>query len=563
VFVAVIDRAIAKNPVERYPTAGTLEADLLRSIDDDTLPLTVPGTDAKKEAIAPSRHSRRRHIAVIAGMVAAIVIAGGLLAWPALRDRGASSVAATAPIRSIAVLPLVNLSGNADQEYFADAMTDELIGTLGQLRGVNVISRTSAMQFKGTGKPVREIARALNVDAVLEGTVLVTTDTPGGDEKPQKRVRINERLILAGTDTQLWNRTFEHVLTDVLSLQSEVANAVAMDLHVRLTPEEQRAFGGAGSQISDAQDAYLEGRSYLTNTNATTLMRARQALERAVRLDPRYARAHAGLATSYVWLELVGALPRGEARMLAMNAARRALAVDPNLAEAHAALAVIEFYYDWNWTDADAEFRRALALNPNYSFARGEYAWYLAAQGQMAEAVRQATLAADADPLSPEANGAVGMMLYFDRKYDDALRQLLRAATLGPNGAQEHGGLSRVYAAKRDFPNAIREMQEAVRLSGNAPIYLAGLARVYAAAGNAVQARAFLGRAQMADPAVLALVYAALGDRDRAFDLLDRSVRARSSGVLWARVDPRLDSIRADVRFAPFVARLGGGVPTR
>jgi len=556
VFVAVIDRAIAKNPVERYTTAGALEADLLRSIDDETLPVPVPTTNAKT-ATTRWRPGPGRRAVAMAAIVAAVVVAGGLIDWFVLRNRGVSPVAATTPIRSIAVLPLANVSGDSSQEYFADGMTDELIATLGQLPGVNVISRTSAMQFKGTSKPVREIAQALNVDAVLEGTVLVTTDARAGDEKAQKRVRINERLILAGTDTQLWTRTFEHVLTDVLSIQSEVANAVATDLHVRLTPEAQRAIGAAGSQISDAQDAYLEGRSFLTNTNATTLMRAREALERAVRLDPRYARAHAALATAYVWLELAGALPRGEARMLAMNAARRALALDPNLPEAHAAVAVIEFYYDWNMADAGVEFRRALALNPNYSFARGEYAWYLAANGQIAEAVRQASLSADADPLSPEANGAVGMMLYFDRKYDDALRQILRSATLGPNGAQEHGGLSRVYAAKRDFPNAIREMQEAVRLSGNAPVFVAGLAWVYAEAGNTAQARSVLGRAQTADPSVLALVYAALGDRARAFDLLDRSVGARSPGVLWARVDPRLDSIRADPRFAPLVAGLG------
>jgi TolB-like protein/Tfp pilus assembly protein PilF len=559
VFVAVIDRAIAKNPAERYLTAGALEADLLKSIDDDTLPLAVPGTDAKKEASARSRHSARRRIAVIAGVVAAMVLVGGVIASLALRDRGAASVAATAPIRSIAVLPLANVSGDASQEYFADGLTDELISTLGQLRGVNVISRTSAMQFKGTTKAVREIARALNVEAVLEGTVLVATDTPGGDEKPQKRVRINERLILAGTDTQLWNRTFEHVLTDVLSLQSEIAQAVATDLHVRLAPEEQRAsFAAAGGQISDAQDAYLEGRALLTNSNAATLARARQALERAVRLNPGYARAHASLSVNYVWLELVGALPRGQARTLALASARRAIELDPNLAEAHGALADVLFFYDWNRTQAEAEYRRALALNPNYSFARGQYAWYLASQGQTAEAVRQATLAADSDPLSAEAVGAVGMMLYFDRKYDDALRQLQRALALQPNGAQEHYGLARVYTLKRDFPNAIREMQEAVRLSGDAPVFVAGLARVYAAAGNAAQARAQLAGAQAADGSALAGVYAALGDRDRAFDALNRGLASRSPGMLWARVDPLLDPIRQDARFTTLFGRVGG-----
>jgi len=552
VFVAVVDRAIAKNPANRYKTAGALEADLLKSIDDDTLRLTVTRSRA---AVEEKSASVRRPLLAIGAIAAAIVVAGGaLLAWPALRGRGTAPAAVTgAPIQSIAVLPLANMSGDPRQEYFADGMTDELIGTLGRLHTVNVISRTSSMQFKGTNKTLPEIARALNVDAVVEGSVMMLPDS----SVDARRVRINARLIRAGTDTQLWDRTFEDAFTDVLSLQRDVAMAVAADLNVRLTPDEERALAAAGSQISTAQDAYLEGRGLLTNSNAAGLVRARQALERAVQQDPRYARAHASLSVCYVWQELMGALPRAEARRLAVASAQRAIELDPNLAEAYGALADVHFMYDWNWQQAGTEYRRALMLNPNYSFARVQYAWYLAAQGQTAEAVRQATQAAEGDPLSAEAVGAVGMMLYFDREYDDALRQLQRAAALQPNGAQEHGGLARVYAARRDFPNAIREMQTAVRLSDNAPIYLAGLARIYAVSGDAAQARSTLTRAQAADPSVLAAAYAALGDRDRAFDFLNRAVAARSPNMLWARVDQRLDPIRQDARFAPFVARLG------
>ena len=560
VFVAIVDRAISNNAANRYKTAGALEADLLKSIDDDTLRLTVARSSARSSmrsstAVEQTGTSSRRPSLAIGAIAAAMVVAGALLAWPAFRGRGAAPAAVTgAPIQSIAVLPLANVSGDASQEYFADGMTDELIGTLGRLHTVNVISRTSSMQFKGTNKTLPEIARALKVDAVVEGSVMMLPDS----SNDARRVRINARLIRAGTDTQLWDRTFEDAFTDILSLQREVAMAVAADLNVRLTPDEERALAAAGSQISSAQDAYLEGRALLTNSNAASLVRARQALERAVQQDPRYARAHASLSVSYVWLELIGALPRAEARRLAVASAQRAIDLDPNLAEAYGALADVHFLYDWNWQQAGTEYRRALTLNPNYSFARVQYAWYLAAQGQTAEAVRQATQAAEGDPLSAEAVGAVGMMLYFDRKYDAALRQLQRAAALQPMDAQEHGGLARVYAAKRDFPNAIREMQTAARLSDNAPIYVAGLARTYAAAGDAAQARTTLARAQAADPSMLGSVYAALGDRDRAFDFLNRAVAARSPNVLWARVDQRLDPIRQDARFAPLVGRLGG-----
>lgn len=554
VFVSVLDRAIAKDTSQRYQTAGALEADLLKSLDEETQQLTVT-TPSKPHEGGPGLS--RRNLLLLGTIAATIAIVMAVIAGPVFRTPDSTP---TAAIRSIAVLPLANISGDASQEYFADGMTDELIGTLGQLPGINVISRTSAMQFKGAGQPVREIARALKVDAVLEGTVFVTDDVSAAVEKRGKRVRINERLILAGSDTQLWTRTFEHALTDVLSIQSEIANAVAADLNMTLTPQVQRAIAAAGSQVADAQDAYLEGRALLTNANAASLAKARQALERAVRIDPRYSRAHASLSVAYVWLELMGVLPREQARGLAVASARRAIELEPNLAEAHAALADVQFFYDWNWAEAGTEYRRALALNPNYAPARGAYAWYLAAQGQTAEAVRHAMLAADADPLSAEAIGALGMMLHLDRRHDDAIRQLRRAAALAPNSAQEHGGLARAYAAKRDFPRAITEMEEAVRLSGNAPLYVAGLARVHAASGHATQARALLAGAGSVDPSVLAFVYAALGDRERAFSLLDRSLQSHASGVLWARVDPRLDPIRQDPRFTRFVSRLGGAV---
>ena len=314
------------------------------------------------------------------------------------------------------MLPLANLSGDPSQDAFADGLTDELISTLGRIGDLQIISRTSVTQFKGTSRSVPDVARLLNVDAILEGSVRVvpSPEYPAGQEPPV--VRINARLILAGTDTQLWNRTFERVRTDALGLQSEVAEAVAQEVNRRLVLGNGDAQAAPTSGSGDAQAAYLEGRSYLVNVDRDGMMKARAALERAVQLDRNFARAHAALSVCYVFLELTGVLSRADAYGRAEGAARRALDLDRNLPEAHSALADLRFLYDWNWSEAGDSYRQALALNPSYTFARRQDAWYLAALGRGAEALQQARLAESADPLSPDALSAVAMTLAFRRE---------------------------------------------------------------------------------------------------------------------------------------------------
>ena len=562
-FVRVVGRTIASDPDRRYATAGALEADLALALDDTAAP-AAGGTATAKTRAWPSAWRT-------GALAATLIVMLGLAAilWPVLRGRQAPATAAPGLIRSIAVLPLANLSGDPAQEYFVDGMTDELIATLGRIGQLNVISRTSVTQFKGSSQLLPEIARRLNVDAVLEGSVLVTPGNTRQEPNAQKRVRINARLILAGTDMQLWNHTFEHVLTDIFALQSEVASAVAEEINLQLTSDQRRELAGSGSQNPEAQEAYLQGRSYLTNSARDSLMQARRWLERAVSLDPKYARAQASLAVCYVWLELVGAMPRAEARTRATAAAKRALQLDPRLSEAHGVLADIELFYDWDWAGAGAAYRRALELNPSYSFARGQYAWYLAAMGRLDEALRQAKLAEEADPLTANAKGAVGMMLFYNRKYDEAIPQFQKALALAPGGAQEHNGLARAYAAKRAFPEAVSELQEAVRLSGEAPPYLAELARTYAAAGNPEKARELLARLQQiartsqayVTSEAFGYIYAALGEREQALDFLEQAVRDHSPAVLWAKVDPRLDGVRQDARFVRLLQRIGVPAP--
>jgi TolB-like protein/Tfp pilus assembly protein PilF len=485
-----------------------------------------------------------------------------------LRDRPAepersAPAAGAAPVRSLAVLPLVNLSGDATQDHFADGLTDELIATFGRLPGLRVTSRTSVTQFKAAKVSLRDIARQLNVDAVLEGTVQVAGG--GAADAGERRVRINARLIHAGTDTQLWSQSIERALTDVLAIQHDLARAIVRDVRMPLEPGALlESPAPRGNQNAAAQEAYLEGRMNMVNASSDSLVRARRVLERAVSLDTAFARAHASLALCYLWLEQTGVLDPPTSARLASEAARRALQLDPNLPEAHHALADVLLFHEWDWQAAGVEYARTLELNANYTAARRDYAWYLAALGRSQEAVQQAREAEINDSLNPDARAAVAMMLYFNREYDAAIGYMQRAISLAPERPQQHAGLARAYSATQNYPAAIREIETAVRLSKGIPVYAAELARVHAAAGNGTRARQLLRALQAREkdgqvtvpPIVYAWVYVALGERDEALRLV-AAQKERTPLMLWAAVDPRFDAIRGDPRFAQAISALG------
>jgi len=545
----VVDRLLDKNPARRYQSARPLLVDLERL----------------SSAISSGRTHGRHLVRTTAAMmvVGALTLATLALTLSGLRDR-ITGHPNLSRIRSVAVLPLANVSNDSSQDYFADGMTEELIATLGRIGSLKVISRTSIMQFKGSNKLLPEIARTLNVDAILEGSVLMTPGTGADSTGPGKRVRIDARLIYAGSDTQLWSKTFEEDLTDVLAMQSEVARAVAREIDPRVSLQEpQRA--SLKRQNVDAQDAYLLGRYYLNNFNRDSLQTARDHLKRALELDPTFARAYASLARCYMLLDFYGVLSRAEAPALATAAAASAVRLDASVPEGQNNLADVTFQYRWDWAAAEAAYRQAIALNPSYSFARSQYARFLMGQGRLKEALQQATRAAEDDPLSSEGKSVVALAYYYDRKYDEAIREFRDAVRFAPTSAQEHLGLGRAYAGAQKFQPAIDELQQAVELSGQTPFYTAELARTYAAAGRTDQARTMLAMLESratepqfyVAPQSIGYIYAALGEEDRAFSLLNKAVEERAPGVLWSKVDPRLDVLHSERRFRELIRRLG------
>jgi len=540
-FVRVVDRAVARDPALRYASAGELEADLAATLHEHPAPTRVPP--------------------FAAAFAATLLVVAALVWWVVGRPVTPLS---PGPIRSIAVLPLKNLSGDASQDYFADGMTDELISVLGRLGSFSVISRTSVMPFKNSNKSVQEIAAQLHVDAVLEGSVLVIPG--GGDGTPGgQRVRINARLLRAGApETQVWDRTFEKVVGDVFALQREVAAGVAEGVGLNAS-----AIGGStqiGRENAQAQDAYFQGRYLLLNNlSRDNFVRAREYLERAVRLQPESSRAYASLARCYYFLDLYGVLPRLEAARLAEDAAATAVRLDASSPEAHNQLANVAFMYRWDWAKADEAYRRAIELNPSYSFGRSEYARFLMAQNRLDEALAQARRAQELDPLWPEALGVVGLGLYYARQYDEAIAQYQAELRMEPNSAQHHLAIGRAYAAKGQYDLAITSLESAVTISGQAPFIVAELARTHAAAGDASRAQALIESVTAAErsdgphlPAQYqAYVWAALDQPDRAFASLDKALKDREFNILWARVDPRFDRLRSDPRFTTFLGSLG------
>jgi TolB-like protein/DNA-binding winged helix-turn-helix (wHTH) protein/Tfp pilus assembly protein PilF len=475
------------------------------------------------------RLSARRWL-VFAGLAALVLL--GTITYVLLPVR------ATKPeITSLAVLPLDNLSGDPTQEYFADGMTEALIGNLARISALRVVSRTSVMRFKGTRTPLPEIAQALNVDAVIEGSVQRTGD----------RVRISTQLIHAPTDTHLWAREYERELTDILKLQSEVARAVADEIRIQVTADERARMASAGTVNPAAHQEYLLGQYHLWRLTEEHLAQAVDHFERATHLDPGYAPALAGLSHAWWWRGIWGSKTFKEVEAPSRAAARKALELDPRLAEAHVSMGRIN-YQDWDWTGAEKEFGRALEIDPNNLDAHFFHGMLFMALGRFPEAIAHMERAEQLDPLSSTVQSGFGRVLYRARKFEEAISHLNRAIALEPQSPGGYTRLADVYEEMGRYAEALALHKKGHSLRNHAALRLK-VARIYGRMGKRKEARHILdafpktGNYQM-----LAGVYAALGDKDEAFRLLFSKAEVRE-GLAYVKTDPPLVSLHSDPRW--------------
>ena len=501
-----------------------------------------PIVEIPKRRINEKRLTRPAAPLLIGLIVLLMIIGLGLFRWHRLGTQ--SRTGSGERIHSLAVLPLENLSGDTGQEYFADGMTAELITELAKIGSLRVISRTSVMRYKRSRKPLPEIARALRVDAVVEGEVL----------KTERRVRITAQLIEATTDRHMWAETYERDLRDAVELQGEVVESIATAIRTKVTPEEHARLSPKHPVNPEAYDAYLKGSFFWNKRTESGLKKSIEYFQYAIGKDPRYALAYAALADSY---EIVGSHdlpPVKDTYLKAEAAARKALELDGSLGEAHTVLADVRYAVNRDWSGAEREFKRAIELSPGYATAYQRYSTFLSKMGRHEESLRAIHKAQALDPLSPAINGGVGSRLLWAHRYDEAIEQLQRALEMDPNLGMTHRYLAWAQQAKGDAEKAINELRQAVLLDSRTGL-LASLAHAYALAGHAPQARSILkdleerSRRGYVPPYEVAVVYAGLDQKDRAFQWLARSCQDRDIDFVSLKIDPDLDNLRSDPRF--------------
>ena len=478
---------------------------------------------------------------------AALVMMVALLTffvWGSWQVHRRRSMASLPRISSIAVLPLENLSGDSTQDYFSDGMTDELITDLAKLPSVRVISRTSTTQYKGTRKTVPQIARELNVDALVEGTVV----------RVGNRVRIRTQLIYAPADQHLWAEAYERDEKDVFALQASLAEEIARNIRIELTTQQQVSLSASHSIDPQVHELYLKGRYFWNKRDVGGLHKALEYFQEAITKDPNYAEAYAGLADSY---GLLGMMP--EAKV----AAEKALVLNSDLAEAHTSLGLIAPFMDWNWSESKKHFERALSLNPNYATAHHWYAEaYLMPMGQVDDALAELHTAQTLDPLSPVITADLGKDLYLARRYDDAVMQLARALELDPNFVSAHNWLSDTYLEKQMYAEAAAELEKTKPFKEDR-VYIRQMAYLHARMGKRAEAQRELERAlelsqgKEVSLGAVALVYAALGDKEKTLAWLEKAYTAKSSFMTTLKFWSVFDPIRSDARFKDLVRRVG------
>jgi TolB-like protein/DNA-binding winged helix-turn-helix (wHTH) protein/Tfp pilus assembly protein PilF len=518
----------------------------------------IPTTEAaaaspSESPSPPARSSKWVPLGWVAG---ALLVAAGLAAswaithYPRAPER-ANSATTPAAIHSIVVLPLANLSGDKEQEYFADGMTEALITDLAQIGSLRVISRTSAMQFKGSKETLPQIGRDLKVDAVVEGAVA----------RGENRVRVTAQLVEASSDRHLWAKTYERDVKNVLGLQDEIAQDITEQIRIKLTPKERSLFVQVHAVDPEAYDAYLRGRYWFSLGTREGAWKALDYFQKAIAKDPSYALAYADLAASFIQLSFSGGLPYKESIPKVREAIVKALALDPSLAEAHTPLAWVKFNIDWDWSGAEAEYQQATALNPNNASAHYYYSEYLLAMGRLDEATKESELAQDLDPLFWKHTWWLGQVLYHARRFDDALRQDRRGLEMHPDRAFFYSAMADVYEQQKLFAEAFAARQQAKTLMKDPNVVALGEAYKHSGyRGYLLKQAQILEQAY--NPGAAAHLYALLNDEDRAMNALETGYNERWSPILFLRTAPELDSIRSAPRFRDLVRRIGFPQPS-
>ena len=459
-------------------------------------------------------------------------------------------------VQSLAVLPLETLGRDPDGDGLADAMTEALITDLAKISALRVVSRTSVMRYRNTQKSPPEIGKELGVDAIMEGSV----------QREGNRVRINARLVAASTDRYLWADTYDRDLQDVLILQNELARTISQQIQVKLTPEEHARLSSSRTVKPEAYQLYIRGRHFWVQRTEESLNRAIAYFQQAIERDPGYAAAYSGLADCYSSLGFsfdVGSERPADVQPKAKVAALKAIELDDSLADAHNSLAYVNLIYDWDWSKAEERFKRSLELNPGCANGHHWYAHLLFSLCRLNEAMTESLRALEFDPLSPIMNLHLGWHHFYSRQYDLALDQLARTLELEPNYGLAHWYRGLAYEQKGMYGDALRELGKAKTLLKTTPAVAANLGHLYAVSGNKSKAEQVIAHLQSestrryVNPYEIALIYVGLGRNEQAFEWLDTALRERSDMLVYLRVDPRLDSIRSDFRFADLQRRVG------
>ncbi|HYN83320.1 MAG TPA: protein kinase [Gemmatimonadaceae bacterium] len=530
---AVVLRALAKTPADRFRTAGELAEALEQG-------------EKTVETAAPVRARRRRSISVLAAAVLGILGFGGWWLAPRL---GVGS----ARIESLAVLPLTNLGGDSRQDYFVEGMQEALIAELSKISALKVISRTSTLRYRKTEKPLSDVANELNVDGVIEGSALREGD----------QVRITVKLVDGRSDRHVWGQTFDRELRGVLALHSEVAREIANQIKVSLTPPEAQRLAVRRAVNPKAYELYVLGRH---QWNQRTLERNRQAVEsflEALDHDPSYAPTYAALADAYMWLGEQGGMPQREARDAAAGALAKALALDETLADAHVSMGLWKLRSDWDWAASERELRRAIELNPSSASAHQMYGRTLSFTGRFEDALRELEKARELDPLSVPVNAYIGQVYLHARRYGQAEEQLRKTLRIDPNHVLTHHNLGELHLAQGRSAEAVKELERSIAGSAEpSSHYLAMLGCSYARAGRKAEAVKILkdleakATKDLASAFDVASLYAALSDKEQALGWLEQGYAKRDYWLVEIHAWPWFDSLRSEPRFQDLLRRM-------